>query len=301
MTQMIRSFFGLLLLALIASCDTEQFAADAPIFLDIPAINLETDRSTEGTAHEDIDVVWLFVNGQAAGVYELPATIPLLLEEGENEFILFPGISANGVATTRVIYDPYRSITLTRQIDLAKRALDTLRPSVTELTTGYKEAAGLAILEDFDNPGLNFERLVPGDTTLQKAPEGSPQFSLPGEPPSRAGLLAVDEERSRARSATVLSYSFPRRVANVYVEITYRGDINLEVGIIALTNDGELQAPVAVVFPKEEWNKIYISFIDDVNAFAGIENFKFYLAARLPEGRSEGKVYVDNVKLLWTE
>lgn len=301
MSQTLRAAFLGVFLVFSMGCDKDKFAAPTPLFMDIPGINLETKYSEEGTAHHKISTVWLFVNGQSEGVFELPATVPLLPQTGENEIILFPGIKANGISSTRVIYDPYQSITLTPTISAREQQLDTLRFTPQQLTTRYKPAAGLAVIETFDGAGLNFELLKPGDTSIVKAPDGDPKFTLGNEPNGSPGLLVVDENNNRSRSATVLSYSFPRRVTNVYLEITYRSEINFEAGIIALQNDLEFQAPVAVVFAKEEWNKIYISFIDDVNAFAGVQNFKFYLSANLPEGRTEGKVWVDNLKLLWTE
>lgn len=301
MTQTLRTAFLGVFLLLFTGCNKDKFAAPTPVFMEIPSINLETNYAEESTAHHKISTLWLFVNGQPEGVFELPAVVPLLPNEGENEIILFPGVKANGISATRVIYDPYESITLRPTINLNEQQMDTLRFTEQQRTTGYKESAGLAIIENFDGSGINFERLNPGDTSIIKAPEGDPKFNFNDEPNGSPGLIAVNENKTSNRSATVLTYGFPPRVTNVYLEITYKSEINFEVGIIALQNDLEFQAPVAVVFPKEEWNKIYISFIDDVNSFRGVQNFKFYLAANLPEGQTEGKVWVDNIKLLWTQ
>ena len=297
--HLLKLFLGTLLL--LTSCNKEEFEAPQPTYLQIPQMQLATDYVDEGSAHHKIDAVWLYANNEPVGVFELPATVPAILEDGQNDLLFFPGISANGVASTRVIYDPYT--VPTASVDGTKNdgTPDTIAIAPEDILTAYKETAGLRVMEDFDQSGLNFQQFSASDTGFVKTNDSTETFNWPDENNGAAGKIVLDEEHLRSSNRTVLSYELTRPLSNVYVELSYKTEIPFEVGIIAETFSGDLNSSVVRVNEKDTWNKIYVSMIDDVNAFSTADNFKFYIAAQLPSDRSQAKILIDNVKLAWTQ
>ena len=57
---------------------------------------------------EDANITdaWVTMDGINLGVFELPAQIPIL-DEGEHNFRISPGIKENGMSATRMIYPFY--------------------------------------------------------------------------------------------------------------------------------------------------------------------------------------------------
>ncbi|HOY90996.1 MAG TPA: hypothetical protein PK891_04715, partial [Bacteroidales bacterium] len=85
----------------ITSCEWLDPAEQVPSYLQIDEVDLNV-RPGEGSASHAINTVWVYVDGTANGVYELPAKVPLLYE-GKHELIIMPGIKLNGITTTRAV------------------------------------------------------------------------------------------------------------------------------------------------------------------------------------------------------
>src|SRR5687767_2026929 len=96
-----RSFFTLLIISFLVSipftgCDKEE---PVPSYIHIDSISLNSIYSTQGTSDHKITDAWVFVNEQYVGVYELPATFPVLYE-GTQNIRIKAGIKKNGISAT---------------------------------------------------------------------------------------------------------------------------------------------------------------------------------------------------------
>lgn len=283
------------------SCQSEA-EAEEPVYLSLPGIDLVTDYPEEGTAQHKITTAWVYANQEPIGAFELPAVIPAILPEGPVDFTIYPGVNLNGVQSLRTIIDAYQPIQVNRVIDLDGE-IDTLKFTSGELSTRYRDSYKIIIVEDFDESGLNLESLSRSDTNIFKVddPDSTFDYRLPDgsiEDNEKAGFVALDDERNTLELASVNSYQFPRGLSNVFLEVTYRTNVNLNFGVEAQSSGGNIKAITAAVFPKEEWSKIYIDLISEVQAYQNADGFKLYITAQKPAGLTEGRIFIDNLKIV---
>jgi hypothetical protein len=288
----------------IAACDQDE--AIKPVYLKIDAIHLETDFNEEGSEHQDITTVWVYINKEPSGAYELPATIPVLLNEGNNELLLYAGVNTNGIRSFRSINDAFTPINTVVFNPNTPGILDTIVLTDEVLTVNYRENFNLIQVEDFDDPGLNFETTIFSDTGIFKTSDPDSIFSFTPygsnspEPNANSGLIILDDNNTFVELASVVGYNLTPGAQNIYLEVSYKTNINVGFGLIAdYPGSGDLQDVTTVVYPKDEWNKIYINLITEFQAFPNANGYKVLITARKPSDIAEARIYLDNIKLIY--
>jgi len=285
---------------LITSCNKDKLEAPLATYLSIPGIGLSTDSVSEGSNHHKINTVWIVINNKEMGTYDLPCTIPVQLDEGDNDVVIFPGIYLNGNSSQRAIYDPYNILSFTLSDTLINKPLDTIVVADTSLITTYKSFKSIEILESFDESGINLEATAKSDTSILKTNDPSKIFVNPqtGLNDGNVGEIILSGNQNLAEFATVESYQIPIDRANAYVEVSYRSNVPITVGVIADVRSQIIQAPTVVILPKNEWNKIYINLISEITAY-NASNYKIFFGVTKPSNIDTAKVYLDNLKLVY--
>lgn len=282
------------LCCLFLSCNKEDFAVERPVYFSIPGFELQDDVSQNGSNHSLITTAWVTRGNSSVGAFELPETFPVILEDGVNEIKIFPGINLNGISSSRAINEFFEPL----DTNIRKpENQDTIFFPV--LKTRYTANATVRVLENFDGPGLAFEPTSVSDTSLQKISDSAQVFHFPGEKNGKAGALFTTNARDRAEVATSDYFELPQGGANVYVELTYRGNIPFAVGVIGNTPSGIVKQPTVIVNAKENWNKIYINLVTEVSSILGTDRFKIYLSALHQKDIGKGEIYLDNIKLVY--
>jgi hypothetical protein len=287
----------------IVSCD--QGEAKKPVYLQIDAIHLETDFNEEGTEHQDITTVYVYTNNEPAGVYELPATIPVILNEGSNNLLLYAGINTNGIRSFRSINDAFTPIFLEIENPNTPGTLDTIFLTDEQLTTNYRANFNLVLVEDFDDPGLNFESTLFSDTGIAKVNDVDSIFTFTPygetkpEPNTNSGFIVLDDTNPFVELSSVVAYNLTPGAQNIYLEVSYKTNVNVGFGLIADYPGGDQQDVTTVVFPQEEWNKIYINLITEFQAFPNASGYKILITARKTTDVAEARIYLDNLKLIY--
>lgn len=280
------------------SCDREALEAEAPSYVHIEALRLETDLPTEGSASSKITTVWVEVDGKSLGAYELPATFPVI-GDGTVDIRLDAGINENGMSSTRSIYSFYEEFTTT--IDL--EPLDTVVVTAADggiPKVNYRSSATVLVLEDFDGVGLNMEISPSSDTLLYRTNDSSEIFQWEMESNDFSGVAYMSDkdmlfEIRMEDEITGLPLGAP-----VFLEINYKCDMAFVAGMyINSASQGEIQAATARMNPSEEWNKIYINLYSEVNGYPNVLSYKVFLGAINFEGRGPRTLYLDNIKLLY--
>src|SRR5690606_38914333 len=170
----LKAAFAVIFLFTLLGCAKKSKEAKKPVYLSIQDMYVNTNYSTEGTSHQQITTVWLEVNGKSIGAYEMPATPPVILNEGSNDVRLYEGITMNGIDASRAIYDRLDYIDLVIDyVPSGKEDADTIVLDKNQLTTNYASFAQIDILETFDNAGLSFEKTSRSDTNIIKSNEPS--------------------------------------------------------------------------------------------------------------------------------
>ncbi len=304
MFKRLLKFISLGALFLVAACNQEE--AKKPVYLVIDAIHLETDFNEEGSEHQDITTVWVYINNEPAGAYELPATVPVILNEGNNELLLYAGVNTNGIQSFRSIHDGFNPLFLDVFNPNTPGKIDTIVLSDEQLTVNYRSNFNLIQVEDFDDPGLNFESTIFSDTSIFKTNDPDsifrliPYGSTTPEPNTNSGLIVLDDTNPFVELASVVGYNLTPGAQNIYLEVSYRTNIQVGFGLIAdYPGAGDRQDVTTVVFPKEEWNKIYINLITEFQAFPNANGYKVLITARKPSDIAEARIYLDNIKLIY--
>ena len=165
--------------------------AEIPVYLRIDDFKVETDFSLEGTASSKITTVWLEVNGEDVGAYELPIVAPIIAN-GPTEVSIVPGINLNGQLGVRNQYEFYKPHRVTIDADPASEVLIQSGNKGFPVTS-YSSFADIIRLEDFEGAGVNFEASANCDTTLLVTSDSTEIFSEEGltEVNKKSGKVAI--------------------------------------------------------------------------------------------------------------
>lgn len=278
-----------LLSFILFSCKQED---NTPSWLIINEFDFTTDEPTEGVNSEGITDAWVYMDNQALGVWSLPARIPVLAE-GTHDFTIYAGVKMNGISATRVIYPFYTRYD--GQINLVKGEEVEVMPSIT-----YKSNVQFQLLEDFEDVGVDFEKDPISDTNMVVIDNSThPNIVKYG---SKCGAIYLDQVDSLYKGVTNTNLNLPGSGAEVYVEMDFRNNNSILLGVIAENSSGTNEAPLVQMNPQttgeEVWKKIYISLKDNVSFEIFATSFEISLASVLDEGNTNGEVYLDNIKVI---
>lgn len=277
--------FALVLISFIAACDVINPEEDIPAYIEI--LPYEYTPESGGSSSTKITDGWIYVDGEFLGAFNLPSTIPVL-RSGEVEIILDPGIKENGIVETPNIYPFYERYTET--VTLTPGEEISIQP-----TTAYDdEIVNMVVSEDFNDPTLSFSNEI--GITEEDTKEG------------KSGLFLLDDEDDPSLSILsdpILEFAGAGDIS--YLEMDYKGDVNVFVGIVAYDEFGtELYSEIPYgAVGREDWNKIYFNFTDIMgeikqrNAFS----YQIRIATQIPllDGAfilEEAEVRIDNVKFI---
>jgi hypothetical protein len=276
-------------------CDKFQGEQTIPSYIHVDSLSFVTEYATQGTVEQNFVDVWVYVDDDLIGGFEVPATIPIL-SEGIHRLDLRPGIKLNGISDTRA---PYPCITpvIIEEFELIK---DSVIP-----VTGTSEYYGNAVfvwMEDFEDASLAIHSTSSSDTNIARtSPAGAPGAFLNAES-QYSGICHLDKNRDFLElvSDDGNGQGFViDRGDFVFLEIHYRTDVPILVGLYISLSDNTVQDRAFIVINSSDtWNKIYVNFTPVVNETLDAENFKIYLQAQLGTMETSAEVLLDNIKLV---
>lgn len=306
MQKIISGITMAVLLFLVYSC-TDDKQAEKPVYITLEEINVRTNYAAQGTASHNITTAWLYAGTEPIGAFELPFTVPVILPPGQTELTIYPGVNINGISSVRVIYDAYEPIRLNVTNPASAEKLDTIFIDQSEAITEYRSTYAVKLVEGFDDTGLNLEPLEFSDTTFIKVdhPDSAfyykPPYSNQAENNGSAGMLVLTDKNNTIEFGSVTEYQVPLGAQNLFLEANYKTDIELSFGLIAELGAGEDRAITATLFPKDEWSKIHIDLITELQANPGARGYKVYIVAQKPKDGTEARIFLDNIKLAYRE
>ncbi len=295
--------FAALFIVLFNSC-SKDWEAQKPVYLSVPEILLNTDYVSEGTSNSKVTTVWIYANGDAVGVFELPCVVPAILSEGDNEITMYAGINLNGIAASRAIYEGFEALKFTLNYTPSGKAeSDTILIDSANRVTSYTNRVTVNLVETFDGAGLNFEKTSKSDTNLRKTNLSDPDNYVnpqnPAESNGRAGILYTTKSKDLAEVVSVKALQLPGGGANVYLEMNYKCNVPFIVGVFADVAGSTIQQPTLYITPKSEWNKIYVNLVSEVSSQTNATGYKIYFRADHDDDLDTGKVFLDNLKLVY--
>lgn len=264
-----------------------------PSWLKINSFTLSTNEATEGSNSHGIVDAWVYMDGNPLGVFELPCKIPVI-DEGQHEFIIYPGIKNNGISGTRKRYPFYNAFEITATLSLN----DTLElfPS-----TSYKSGLTFSLLEDFEDAGIDFVKGPTSDTDIVFiTADEYPEIVQYGD---NCGGIFLAGNDTLFTGSTLSALNLPK-AQEVYLEIDFYNNNSIATGVIATFLDGSVNehTPLVILNPQKEgsevWKKIYIDLKEDVSFETSAVSYEVYLLGALDPDNTLGKIYIDNIKVV---
>lgn len=269
---------------LLSSCEVINPEEEIPAYIHIPAFELSTS-SGQGTESHNITDAWVYIDEDIQGIYELPVTFPVL-DKGTHTVTLRPGIKINGIASTRINYPFFKDVEF--ELKLEALSQDTLLP-----TTRYQDNVTFEWMENFESPGLSIRSLQDDDTTLSKVSD--PDMVFEG---SSAALIRLDGDNTYFQGASIDEFDLPGGLTPTYLEINFKTNNRLVIGLIANTFGNSDILPVLVLNTTEEWKKIYVNLGATISRQSSLADFNIYFEASLDDGIDEAEILIDNIKLI---
>ncbi|MSQ78668.1 MAG: hypothetical protein EXR21_03190 [Flavobacteriaceae bacterium] len=273
----------LLLLPMLSACIKK---ADIPAYIHIDRIGIVTDPLKEGSAVTGVTDVWVYMDNNLQGVYELPTDFPVI-GSGKHNFRFLGGIKRNGQANDRGAYH------LFVPIDTSLTLVPDQKQTII-LLNHYDTAIKFVWKEDFENSIHTFMKT--GKCTLDTL------YRLNGSGAWNGGYSAMDTLRKLdiMEYASTNAYSLPGNGVETYIEFSYKSDLPLEVGFFQASATGVEQYPVIIANSSTEWKHLYLHITEDVGAQIlkrGASIFKPYIYASNASDTTK-LVWIDNLKLI---
>jgi hypothetical protein len=280
-----RSVICLLLIAcfLLSSCEIINPAEDIPSYLHVDAFTVTTNAE-QGSSSSKIENVWVSVDGQSLGAYQLPATLPVLAS-GSHSVVLGAGILVDGIAETRMSYPFYTNYTSTVNLEAGKTL--TVTPAVT-----YSSYARMKI-EDFDNVHTGaFDTTSVSDTSLI---DTSGVNGMEG----KFGYVILDSNRPYFECASHDTTALPGNGANVFLEMNYKCNTEFTVSTIANTSTNVFIDEILTIRTTDSWKKIYIDLTPAIAIRNDAIGWKILIKATKPTSQSTAELFFDNIKIVY--
>lgn len=253
-----------------------------PAYVSIPSFSFTT-TTAQGTSMQKISDVWVFLDGQALGAYQIPARFPVV-GSGKREFLLFAGIRNNGIRSNPVIYAPAKTFSAT--LDLKAGDEVTIRP-----TTTYIDGVKIWLNEDFE--GIN-------SFTVNRDNNASTGFtSISGGFEGKSGTITLTKANPIIEKASTVKAQLPDNAQAAIIELHYKTAAPLSVGLIgysAAVPNGEVIYKI-VLSPNTTWNKTYIDVTAEAKSLKS-KDFQVVFRSLLPDSMSQATISIDNVKLV---
>jgi hypothetical protein len=262
-----------------------------PAYLYVDSVKMVTQYATQGSASSNITDVWVTVDGKNIGIYELPATIPVLAS-GVVKVQLQAGIKKNGVASLRPVYPYYAPYIC--QTELKKGEMDTLVP-----TFSYQPTVVFDYKEDFEDAGVKFSA-VDSSKGMTKVSDRKQLFLHPGEVNHYAGCVSLAPGETYFEVVT--NVPLKKQRTYTFMEMDYCVTADMEVGIYYRLNGRSIQTPICGIYRTgspvdHQWKKIYINLTEAVNGNSLVSNYEVYIKSVKQD--ADTAVYLfDNIKIV---
>lgn len=288
---MLKAIIGIVIITFITgfySCNIINPDEPVPAYLHFNKFSFTDSVSKQPIAIENYHKftdVWLFVDDQFKGAYELPATIPVLLE-GNHKITAYPGILLNGIASTRSSYYYTSSFDAIRLLEPG--LIDTVLPSTT-----YTSLTRFFINEEFED----------SSTELDTTPESAAALEIITDPVHvfdglASGKVSLANNGDKMVLMTDKFYLFTNKFKPVFLELNYKGNADFNISVDAYQNSSVYPISVLNIRQSENWNKIYIDLSSAIHGFPGTALFKLKITAEKKDSNPASEFYFDNIHLI---
>jgi len=283
--KIIPALFIVVVIGLFTSCEVFNPEEQIPSYIHIDKIDLNT-TSEQGSNSSKITDAWVYVDDQLVGAYELPVTLPVLFS-GTHTVVIKPGIKVNGISATRAVYPFYKPYTAS--INLFPDSIITINPTLT-----YNTYTVFEWKEAFEDGGISIDKTLFSDTTIDKTSDITKVFEG-----SYSGVVHLDATHEFFQGVSLNSLILPTGDAPVFLELNYKTDALIKVGLYANSSSSVMKLDVLYINKSANWNKIYIN-LNSAIARATNNPFDFQVCIEMQKDTdaSSAEILFDNIKLV---
>ncbi len=284
----------LMMFVMVASgCYKFEGTQTIPAYLKIDSVYLQTTYSQQGTSSQEITDVWVFVDDQQIGVFELPALFPVLAT-GKHKLEIRPGIKLNGISSTRVPYPFYKPI----RISDFEFYPDSVQNLNNIKTTYYDKNIDFIWMEDFESPSLSIKETKDSDTTINRTEPADNTEAWLTDDSRYSGVITLTNKQSFFEAMSYNAYKLPKGKP-VMLEVNFKTDNYLTVGLFINEPDRYIKSPLVILNYADTWHKIYINFEPTISNYPKAIDFKIYFVAHKRSDKETTHIFLDNIKLIY--
>ena len=311
------TLFAFLVLAVFAvafsSCRKFEGSQTVPAYIHIDTITVNCDYFVYGANTSKITDAWVYVDDDAIGCFELPATFPIL-KKGPRKVTVYGGIKSNGIGAVRAPY-PFYKPQIYEGLNLVEDSIVNLNPVLTYYPIG--EGVEKGWMEDFettntlmpisgDSSAINIVRI--NDADIWHSPNSFYSGKIVLPPDSLDFAIATPEE----------GFNFHTNYLNYcMLEMDYNCNAAFYVGVMYYESYYLQRHPLLHIQPTDtvnnvpqRWNKIYINIGPFMNEHVDASYFRIYFTSDLSVDPIYGEpdyvqpdkqryYYFDNLKLFY--
>ena len=272
---------------------SDNLTAEIPSYIEIREFDYTGNHHStipHGQSYNSVNITdaWVTMEGQALGVFEIPCVIPVL-NEGMYNINISPGIKANGIAGNRIKYPFY---------EIYQSEIEIRNDSITQINPTTKYKTNTQII--YENEG-GFEMVAKG--SILEASNISDTIHIIQED------VVFQGNKSLAIYLDSINTYFDIRsiealelTQNTFLELNFKSNINFNIGLIIINNSTiEQKQELIQLYPTEEWKKIYLDLEPLISLGNNLSEFKIYLDGNYSESEVDNAVYIDNIKLVFSE
>jgi hypothetical protein len=293
--KIMKSGYMLIFLLLLFGCDKFEGDQTVPSYISIESIGFDSYNEIQGTSNQKISDVWVYVDDDLIGGFELPATIPVLVE-GIHKLELRAGIILNGISDTRAPNPCWKSI-IFNQFNFTPDSITQVSGSTT-----YLDNAEFVWMENFEDASLAIKKSINSDTGIVRTQPANAPEAFVDEFSSFSGISYLDNDRPYVQlvsdDGNGEGFAFDRGDF-IFLELNYKNNIPLVVGVYIKLSDNTIEErPFVAISPTDEWNKIYINFTPIVNETVDGQTYMIYIEADILDDYDNAVILLDNIKLV---
>jgi len=287
------SLVGLVIL-MNPACDKFEGDQSIPSYLAIDTVFLENNNLIEeGELTHNFTDVWVYVDDQLIGAFELPAIVPVLVY-GNHKLALYAGIKLNAMSGTRAQY-PFVRPKIFDAFNFVIDSVITINPVVS-----YYDQTKFAWLEDFEDSPMSLIPTSNSDTSILFFNYDTPVPFFG----SRSGYGFVDNSFTVLELSTFdeerPGFDLPTAGQPVFLEMEYKSNATLRVGVfIRDVSFGIKQHSVLMLIPSGDlWKKVYVNFTPVLNSYYYADFYNVFFRVDKGSAPDEEYIMLDNLKLI---
>lgn len=277
---------GLLLTLFLSSC-VKQGEADYPSYLVVDTMLLKT-QPDEGAATTRMPLVWVWANNEFRGGYPVGNKIPLLMD-GEVDIELRPGIYTDGEAVRTDVYFNMKAYKET--INLKRLETTHIEPTFI-----YDDYVTFSLVEGFEDGNVFIQDLDNNPNTIMERVRNNARS---GEYCGRLKVSPQDSANAVGMHSPLSDFARGGET-NMWIELDFKGNTDLVVGIAGLNDmGGQYNLPFISLKPQDDYRKVYLDLTEDIIRERAISVSVYLMAAYNRAYKEENQsVYVDNFKII---